>query len=177
LEDVDPNFLSQYIVMRTEGQSTHTKSVIGERPQDKNLMQTLQELREQMINQKNHQEVHRIFGIVADMTRKEWAKIGGLDFARVMIDAVLDKLHSPTYATNNIVKREKVLELCKCMCISYAVWYGLSAKEVRYLQRDPVSGEFVGFNPRVLLDGILPKLVITKEMVEDALSLLSCLWE
>jgi hypothetical protein len=100
-----------------------------------------------------------------------------IDGAQIYMTRILDLLQSKYgIATNDIRKRKHVIEMARCMCISFACWYGLTSPLTRHLQYDVYTNEFIGFNPRVLLDGIMPYLVVTKDMVINAISCLSCLW-
>lgn len=70
-----------------------------------------------------------------------------------------------------------ILELARSMALSYAVWMGLTSPLTRYLQYDPHDpGRFIGFNPRVITEGIMPFMVVTEDMIFDAITSLSSLW-
>jgi hypothetical protein len=178
LSDSDPNVMSRFIIISVPRSNNQ---VIGNRPQDKNRLEMAKDETKHSYLQEQVREVHRVYYMVECMVK---AGILGntsfgvaIDGAQLYMMRILDMLQAKYgIATNDIRKRKHVIEMARCKCISYACWYGLTSPLTRHLQYDVYTGEFIGFNPRVLLDGIMPYLVVTKDHVIDAISALSCLW-
>lgn len=178
LTHMDPNVASRFIIISVPRGKQET---IGMRPQDKDKYEMGKDAQKSQALVEQMREVHRIYFMVEMMIKS--GVLGDsvfgvtIDSARLLIANVLDTLHARYgIATNDVRKRKHVLEMARSMCISYAVWYGLTSPLTRSLQYDVANGEFIGFNARVLLDGIVPQLVITKDHVIDALTSLTCLW-
>jgi hypothetical protein len=178
LSDSDPNVMSRFIIISVPKSKN---DVIGNRPQDKNKLEIGKDETKQTILQEQVKEVHRIYYMVECMIKS--GILGNtlfgvaIDGAQIYMTRILDLLQSKYgIATNDIRKRKHVIEMARCMCISFACWFGLTSPTTAYLQYDVYTGEYIGFNPRVLLDGIVPYLVVTKDMVINAISSLSCLW-
>jgi hypothetical protein len=178
LTDADPNVLSRFIVISVPRPKNDS---IGTRPQDKTKLPMALDSRKSLTLVEQQRELHRVYFMVESLIKAGVLKDSifgvNIDSAKIQIDRILDVLQSNYgVATNDIRKRKHVLEMARCKCIAYAVWFGLTSPTTRHLQYDPYTNKFIGFNPRVLLDGILPHLVVTKDMVIDALTTLSCLW-
>jgi hypothetical protein len=178
LSDSDPNVMSRFIIISVPRSKN---DVIGNRPQDKQRLEMAKDETKQSLMQEQVREVHRIYYMVECLIKS--GILGNtmfgvaIDGAQIYMTRILDLLQAKYgIATNDIRKRKHVIEMARCKCISFAVWYGLTSPLTRHLQYDVYTGEYIGFNPRVLIDGILPYLVVTKDMVIDAISSLSCLW-
>lgn len=129
-----------------------------------------------------HKDIHSVYFMVEMFIKSN--VLGNdvygvtVDGAKIMIGRILDA-YSRIYniSTSNQRKRNDVLEMARCMCISYAVWNMLTSPLLQYLQYDPVHGDYIGFNPRCILEGVFPFLVITKDMVFDSLLTNSGIWQ
>lgn len=99
-----------------------------------------------------------------------------VDGARILINKVLNQMQNEyRVPTNKPRKRKHVLEMARVLCIQSWCWYVLTSPLERHLQHHPVTGAFIGLNPRVLL-AIADRLVVTSEHVVDALTMLGALW-
>lgn len=178
LTHTDPNVISRFIVMSVpKSKNEH----VGTRAQDLMRHRMGIDTRKSEMEIEEHREVHRIYFMIEQLIKS--GILGdtyygtAIDGADTLIKEILD-INESKYGikTGDVRKRNHVIEMSRCMCISYACWYGLCSPLTRHLQHDPVTNEFIGLNPRVILEGIVPHLVITKDMVIDALTTLSCLW-
>lgn len=135
-----------------------------------------------------HINIHRIYYVVEAMIKSgvfEEAEYGvEYKYARLSINRILDELEVQYgIKTQNIRKRNHILELARCMCISSAVFIALTSPLYRHLFYDPIDtneqGEplYIGFNVRVILEGVLPHLIITSDMVIDSLLSTKFLWQ
>jgi hypothetical protein len=174
---MDQSVASRHIIFavpgttgQVEGTSAHEK----EKQPDGQSKAMLDEL----LNQKKYER--EVYYMVELLTRSGVSgdsvfgvEVGG---ARILINKILDQMQREYgVATHKPRKRKHVLEMARVLCIASTVWYVLVAPELRHLQHDPVTGVFIGLNPRVLL-AIIDRLVITTDHVVDALTMLSGLW-
>lgn len=123
-----------------------------------------------------HQELHRYYYIVECMARSKVIPIE-LETARQVIDQTSEIMHRDT-GTPILNSRQKnnILELARTMCILNAIWCTMTSEQFKYLQLDPVTGDYVGFNPRIFLEGVFPLLVISTDMIIQSMTLLSSTW-
>ena len=178
LSGMDPNVASRFVIISVPKPKNDS---IFNRTQDKNKLEAGRDPHKSAQLIEEQREIHRVYFMVEKMIQSGVLgdSIYGVevDGARVLIDQILDRLSAQyNIPTNDPRKRKHVLEMTRCMCISFAVWFALKSPTLRHLQHDPYTGEFIGFNPRVMLDGIVPLLVCQKDHVIAALTTLSCLW-
>ena len=179
-EDVDPNVLSRFICVscaRTSGMA----EIVGQRPQDKNKLELGSDCEVDLRLVEQQREVHRVYYLVECMCKSGILqnRTYGVasNSAQIYITKILDLMLSKYgINTNNIRKRKFVIEMARSMCIAAACWNGLTSPLLRHLQYDPYTHEFIGLNPRLVLDGIVPWLRIGKDEVVMALTTLACLW-
>lgn len=179
LAEMDPNVGTRFIILSVPRSRADN---MMNRPQSKNKavagrdgLQTCALIEEQRF-------VHCVVYMIETLTRS--GVLGGdntygveIDGGRLMIERVLEEMHRKyRIPTNDVRKQKHVLEMARCKCIASAVWFGLKSPTTRHLQYDPYTQEYIGLNPRVILEGIVPYLVITKDHVIDALTSLSSLW-
>jgi hypothetical protein len=178
LSDSDPNVMSRFIIISVPRSKN---DIVGNRPIDKDRLEIGKDENKSIAMQEQIREVHRIYYMVECLCNS--GILGNtffginVDGGRTYIYKILDVLQSKYgIPTGDTRKRKHVVEMARCMCISYACWFGLTSPTTRHLFYDPYTGEYIGFNPRVLLDGILPYLVVTKDMAINAITSLNCLW-
>lgn len=174
----DPNVMTRFIV---DAVPKSKNEIIGTRAHDLMRHRMGVDTKKSAEIIEEHRELHRVYFMI-----EQFIKSGILgdpyygttiDNADTLIKEILDTLEAKFgIKTGDLRKRKHVIEMARCMCIAYAVWYGLFSPLTRHLQHDPETNEFIGFNPRVILEGIVPHLVVTKDMVIDSLTTLSCLW-
>ncbi len=177
--DADMNVLSRLILVSVAKAKFDTE---GLRPQDrtKSIMGMDTEQDREIFEQ--HKEIHRIQFMTEKMIQSNILgdNIYGVNMegAKIQINAILDILQKHYgVMTNDVRKREYVYELARLMCVNQAVFLGLMSSITRYLQKDPFDSKIdIGFNPLVMLEGIIPFLVAVKDHVIDGLTSLSCLW-
>lgn len=177
--DADVNVMSRFILLSVPKSKNQIR---GLRPQDRNKPTYGTDTTQSNEVYEMHREIHRVYFMCEQMIKSgviNESKYGvNVDSARIQIDFILDHMQK-CYGiqTNDVRKRGHILELARCMALSFAVWYGLTSEETRPLFYDPHDPKkFIGFNPRVVLEGILPYMVVTKDMVFDAITCLSSLW-
>jgi uncharacterized membrane protein YgcG len=177
--DADVNVMSRFILLSVPKSKNQIR---GLRPQDRNKPTYGTDMTQSNEVYEMHREIHRVYFLCEQMIKSgviNESKYGvNVDSARIQIDFILDHMQK-CYGiqTNDVRKRGHILELARCMALSFAVWYGLTSEETRPLFYDPHDPKkFIGFNPRVVLEGILPYMVVTKDMVFDAITCLSSLW-
>ena len=144
-EVTDPNLLSRFIVHVVP---RYVDTAVGNRPMDRYHGED--ELAEEQ------RTVHRVYFVVEQMMRN-------CTMQRVI--QVLDDA-----GITGIRRRDRVVEMVRCICVSYAVWCGLSSVQTRHLQYDADTKKIIGLNPRVFHEGIFPLLIVSGEMITDALS-------
>ena len=177
--DADLNVLSRLILVSVAKSKFDTE---GLRPQDrtKSIMGVDSEQDREIYEQ--HRELHRIQFMTEKMIQSNILgdNIHGvhMEGAKIQINGILDILQkSYGIMTNDVRKREYVIELARLESVFGAVFIGLMSEITRHLQKDPFDSSVdIGFNPLVMLEGILPHLVGLKDHVIHALTLLSCLW-
>lgn len=178
LIQADVNILTRFI---NHSVPKSKNNIEGLRVHDKTKPQMAKDilLTQGLYNQ--HKEIHRVYLMVEFFIKSgvlDNQEYGcSIDGAIFLINGILD--HMQLYYgvnTNDPRKRNDVIEMARIMCISHAVWFGLTSPMTAHLFLDPETGKYIGLNPRVFLDGIFPFLVVTKDMVIDALTLLSSLW-
>lgn len=176
--DADLNVLSRLILWSVPKSKNDT---IGLRPSDKATPTMGEEKEQDRAMYELHREVHRIVFLTEKMIQS--GVLGdqvygvNMDGAKVQVNEILDKLQALGIATNDVRKREYVLELSRCMVLFSRAYFGLTSELVQDLYKDPFDGATdIGFNPLVMLEGIVPFLVATKDEVIDAVTSLSCLW-
>lgn len=126
---------------------------------------------------KQHKDLHRVYYLIECMDKSGVVKVE-MAGARSMIKDALDTMERNSgIQTSNTRKRNNVLEMARCICIASVVWHVMVSPKFNYLQYHPQSGKYIGLNPRVLVEGIFPLLVVTKSMVTRALVLLANQWE
>jgi hypothetical protein len=178
--DIDPNYLSRLIAVDCSRASAMVEP-LGQRPQDKNRidMGMDDQINEQFVEEQK--EVFRVY-FLAEMMGKagimQSRQFGAsTNAAQIYIGKILNLMQAKYgITTNNVRKRKFVLEMARSLCLAFACWYALYSPLLRYLQRDPYTKEFIGINPRFLLDGVAKNMVVTKEQVGMSLTMLSCLW-
>ena len=140
------------------------------------------ETRQHEVIYEEHKDIHRLYYLteqcIKSGTMVNNAYGVSIDGANLMISMILNKMHLEYgIPTDNGRKRNSIIEMARCMCIAYACWNALTSPALRHLQYDPMTGDYIGINPRVVLFGIMPHLVITKDMVIDSLTSLSGQWQ
>ncbi len=140
------------------------------------------ENRQHDIIYEEHKDVHRLYYFVEQCIKSNVINNNAygvsIDGAQIMINSILNTMHQEHgIPTDNGRKRNSILEFARCTCIAYACWNAFTSPVLRHLQYDPLSGEYIGINPRMIIFGVFPHLVITKDMVIDALTSLSGLWQ
>lgn len=177
--DADANVMSRFILLSVPKSKAHHE---GNRPQDKTKFVFGTDSPQDKAIYEQHKEIHRVYFMVEQMIKSNvlGENVYGVnvDGGRIMRDLILDHLQKRYgLSTGDVRKRDHILEMARSMALSYAVWMGLTSPLTRYLQYDPHDEEkFIGFNPRVITEGILPFMVITKDMIFDAITSLSSLW-
>jgi hypothetical protein len=178
LSESDPNVISRFIVI---SMPRSKNEIIGNRPIDKDKLEVGKDENKSIVMQEQVREVHRLYYIIECLLNS--GVLGNtffginIDGGRTYIYKVLDLMYSKYgIQTGDTRKRKHVVEMARCMTISYACWFGLTSPTTRHLFYDPYTKEYIGLNPRVILDGILPYLVMTKDMAINAITSLSCLW-
>jgi hypothetical protein len=154
---------------------------VGLRPSDRDTMKMGEDKEQDRAMYELHREVHRIYFMMEKMIQS--GVLGdqvygiNMDGAKVQINEILDRLQKLGIATNDVRKREYVTELTRCMVGFSRCHFGLTNELVQDLYKDPFDSSVdIGFNPLVMLEGIVPFLVATKDEVIDAITSLSCLW-
>lgn len=177
-EDVDPNVLSRFICLTV---ARSIDEMLGDRAQDKTKYEIGQDGEISTQHLEEVREVHRLYFLVecamkAGITQNKTFGVA-MNAAQIYIGKFLD-LMSAKYGinTNNIRKRKFILELARTLCIAKACWWVLKSPEECHLFYDPYTHEYIGLNPRVVLDGVLKLLVVGKGEVVMALTMLSSLW-
>lgn len=179
LADIDPNVATRFVIVSVPRSRADN---IFDGAHKKNKAQAGRDGSQTTTLVEEQREIHRVYYMIETLIRS--GVLGGdntfgceVDGADLMINRVLDELHSKyRIPTNDVRKRKHVLEMARCKCIASAVWFGLTSPLTRHLFYDPYTQEYIGLNPRVLLEGIVPYLVVTKDHVIDALTCLSSLW-
>ena len=140
------------------------------------------ENRQHDIIYEEHKDVHRLYYFVEQCIKSNVinnnAYGASIDGANLMISTILNKMHQDHgIPTDNGRKRNSILEFARCTCLAYACWNAYTSPALRHYQYDPLSGEYIGINPRMIIFGVFPFLLVTKDMVIDALTSLSGLWQ
>jgi hypothetical protein len=175
----DANVMSRFILLSVPKSKNQLE---GHRAQDRTKFTFGNDL---ILNNEvfeHHRELHRVYFLVEQMIKSnvlgENAFGVNVDGGKILTHTILDHLQKHYgIPTGDVRKRDHVIELARCMALSYAVWMGLTSPLTRHLQYDPHDPEkFIGFNPRVIFEGIFPYMVVTKDMAFDAITSLSSLW-
>jgi hypothetical protein len=98
----------------------------------------------------------------------------------ILINKILDHLQEHfNIPTSNPRKRSFVEEMARTKTINFAVWQALKSPLFRHLQFFPNGNkkDYMGYNPRLFIYGIVPFLFPTKGIVIDSLIVLSNLWQ
>ena len=177
--DADPNVLSRLILISIPKSKF---IVIGKRPQDrtKSGLGEQSEHNDEMNGQ--HKAMHAYYFLTEKLVQSYVLgnnKYGvEMNFVIPLQNEILDRLEGRYgIQTGDVRKREYVTELTRCMALQYAVWMGVTSELTAYLQRDPFDTTIdIGFSPLVIVEGIFPFMVGTKEHLIMALTSLSCLW-
>lgn len=175
----DANVMSRFILLSVPKSKAQHE---GNRPQDKNKFQFGTDNTQNRAIYEQHKEIHRVYFLVEQMIKSNvlGENVYGVnvDGGRIMRDLILDHLQKRYgISTGDVRKRDHILEMMRSMALSCAVWIGLTSILTRDLQYDPHDEtKFIGFNPRVITEGIFPFMVVTKDMVFDAITALSSLW-
>jgi hypothetical protein len=180
LSDADMNILSRLIVLSVP-KSKNEK--FGLRPADKKTHQSSDNENQNSAAYEEHKEIHRVYFLLEFLIKSRVFRDhhygGSVDGGRIQITAVLDRLHHQYgIPTGDIRKRDHVLEMAWVQTKWFAVCMGLKSPKTRHLQYNPYypESDFIGFNPRVIMYGILPFLVITADQVIDGCTLTSSLF-
>lgn len=128
-----------------------------------------------------HKDVHRMYFFTEKSIKSNvlnnTAYGVAIDSANIMINQILNAMETDYgIKTNDARKRNTILEFARSLCISFACWNALTSPALRHLMYDPLTGHYLGINPRLFLRGVFPYLLVTKDMVIDALTSLSGLW-
>ena len=175
----DANVMSRFILLSVPKSKAQHE---GNRPQDKHKYQFGTDSTQNKAIYEQHKEIHRVYFLVEQMVKSNVLgenEYGvNVDGGRIMRDLILDHLQKRYgISTGDVRKRDHILEMMRSMALSCAVWIGLTSVLTRDLQYDPHDpNKFIGFNPRVITEGIFPFMVVTKDMVFDAITALSSLW-
>lgn len=175
----DSNVMSRFILLSVPKSKAQHE---GNRPQDKTKFQFGTDTTQNRAIYEQHKELHRVYFLVEQMIKSNvlGENVYGVnvDGGRIMRDLILDHLQKRYgISTGDVRKRDHILEMMRSMALSCAVWIGLTSCLTRDLQYDPHDpSKFIGFNPRVITEGIFPFMVVTKDMVFDAITALSSLW-
>lgn len=182
LADADRHLLSRF-TLQSVPKSFGDKSKNGPKAGSSDAKpQFGTETRQHDIIYEEHKDIHRLYYFteqcIKSGTMVNNAYGVSIDGANLMISTILNKMHLEYgIPTDNGRKRNSIIEMARCMCIAYACWNALTSPALRHLQYDPLTAEYIGINPRVIIFGVMPHLVITKDMVIDSLTSLSGLWQ
>lgn len=177
--DADANVMTRFILLTVPKCKS---KYAGENPQDKNKHIYGIDSAQDLVVLEQHKELHRIYFIMERMVKARVMddNIYGVncDGGRILRDLILDHLQKKYgISTNDVRKRDYILEFARCATLLYAVWMGLTSPLTRHLQYDPHDPtKFIGFNVRVITEGIMPFMVVTKDQIIDAITSLSSLW-
>lgn len=177
--DADANVMTRFILLTVPKCKSR---YAGENPQDKNKHIFGTDSAEDRAVLDQHAEYHRVYFIMERMVKARVMddNIYGVncDGGRIMRDLVLDHLQKKYgISTNDVRKRDYILEFARCSTLLYAVWMGLTSEMTRHLFYDPHDPtKYIGFNVRVITEGIMPFMVVTKDQIIDAITSLSSLW-
>lgn len=179
LADADKHLLSRFTLLsvpKSFGDTTNSKQP------SKRVDQFALDPRQGDILYEEHKDVHRLYlfvekCIMSNVLNNQAYGVS-INGANIFIHDILDKMQRDfNIPTNHSRKRNSVLEMARCMCISFAVWNALTSPVLHYLQYDPITLDYIGINPRLVIQGIFPFLIITKDMVIDSLTSLSTVWQ
>lgn len=182
LADADKNILTRF-TLQSVAKSFADKSKSGPKAGSSGTKpQFGTEQRQHDIIYEEHKDIHRLYYFIEQCVKSNVLNNNAygvsIDGANIQINSILDKMHLEHGIPTDITrKRNSIIEMARCMCIAYACWLALTSPAYRHLQYDPDSGEYIGINPRLILEGVFPNLVITKDMVIDALTSLSGQWQ
>ena len=177
-EEIDPNVKSRFICLSV---ARSMQESVGDRATDKTRDEIGCDSEIQTEQVEEVREVHRLYFMMECMAKsgifQNRAYGVNVNAAQIYLKKILDLLASK-YAvnTNNIRKRTFIMEMARTLELSKDCWWTLKSPEERELFLDPYTREYIGLNPRVLLDGVGKLLVVGKGAVIMAVTLLSCLW-
>ncbi len=176
--DADLNVLSRLILISVAKSKFDT---VGLKPQDKKTPQMAEANAQNAAMYELHRETHRMKFLTEKMIQSGVLgdQVYGVNMDGVLpqIDGVLDLLQTHGIMTNDVRKREYVYELTREMVMFSRAHFGLTSELVQDLYKDPFdASQDIGFNPLVMMEGIVPFLVGTKDEAIDAVTSLSCLW-
>lgn len=109
-------------------------------------------------------DLHRVYYIIECMTKSKVIEVN-TEGARALINEM---------QFGNDIKRNNALEMARILCIASVVWRVMMSPEFAHLQYHPQNNQYIGLNVRVLVEGIFPLLIVTKQMVTHAISLTKC---
>ncbi len=178
LADIDPNVATRFVIVSVPRSRADN---MYNRAQDMNKSVAGRDGAHTLELVEQQREVHRVYYVMECLIRS--GVLGGdnmwgveIDGAEIMVKRILDQLHTKyRVPTNDPRKLKHVLEMARTKCMASAVWFVLTSPTTRHLFHDPYTNEYLGLNPRVLLE-IASHLVVTKDHVIDALTCLSSLW-
>ena len=180
LADADKHLISRFTLLSVP-RSIGNDAASAKQP-PKRVDQFASNPRQGEIMYEEHKDVHRLYffvekcitsGIFCDQLYG--VSISGANMA---IEEILNRLQREhNIPTNHDRKRNAVLELSRVMCIASVCWIVLCSPVFHYLQYDPISLDYIGINPRLVLRGVAPLLLVTKDHVIDALTALSTVWQ
>lgn len=106
-----------------------------------------------------HRDLHRVYYIVECMVKANVVKMD-TEGARIMLNDM---------QFGNSRKRNNVFEMARILCIASVVWRVMMSPAFSHLQYHPQSAQYIGLNVRVLVEGIFPLLIVSKQMIAQAL--------
>lgn len=180
LADADKNLLSRFIILSVPKNFGDNSG--SSKGNDKIILQAALDDRRKDVLYEQHRDIHRLYFFTEQCIKSNvlnnCAYGVSIDAANIFINQILDDLSCDfKIPTSNNRKRNAVLEMARSMCIAFACWNALTSPVLEYLQYDPITSEYLGINPRLIARGIFPFLIITKDMVIDALTSLSTIWQ
>ena len=147
-----------------------------------------EKLKNGQVMYEQHKMIHRVYYLTEQMIKSGVLYDHDMgvtsEFALIAINRILNDLQTEYgIQTGSDRKRNAVLEIARSMCIAAASFNALTSVLLRYLQYHPTQVDenndpvFIGFNPRVMFEGVFPFLVILKDHVIDALLSSRSIWE
>lgn len=181
LADADKHLLSRF-TLQSVPKSFGDKNKNGPKAGNDKKPQFGTEDRQHDIIYEEHKDVHRLYYFVEQCVKSNVINNNAygvsIDGANLMINSILNDMHHEYgIPTDNGRKRNAILEFARCACIAHACWNAFTSPVLAHYQYDPLSGEYIGINPRMVIHAVFPFLIITKDMVIDALTSLSSSWQ
>ena len=181
LADADAHLLSRFILLSVP-KNFGAKNNGDTNAMEKKVYQCGTDKRHADVMYDQHQCVHRLY-LFTEKCVKAYVLDNdvfgvSVDAASIYIEQILNTVQSDfKIVTKHDRKRNAILEMARSMAISFACWNALTSPVLQYLQYHPKTYAPLGINLRMIVRGIFPFLVITKDMVIDAMTSLSSIWQ